>query len=769
MKKLILLVLVCMFLISFASAATRFYNGGDSTSASVNSLGGQNFTAYNFTSNYTGAITTVQAYLIQGVATANHDRSVGIFTGVDEPTTQIGGWSEEVVLDGVNGKYINWSWNGGNPSLTSGTNYWLVFNLTTPTVSGYLRFGETGGEPNVYFVSPDDWGNWQPFAGNVQSMNIKLWSSSVTLDFPENAAIRVTTPVLFNSTYDSGDASKNATLYLWNSTGLISKTVNTTFTADNNRSTFSVTPGFASNIWNVYWCGENATGTTCTFAASNRTLTYGYNITGDVYSATSLTGTSEKYSSAVTFASAYTPSIAWFSYNGTNTLGSITSLGSNQYTFNITKDTPGTAGNYAHNWIITVTDGVDTFGFNTTTRTQTVGNILVDDCGTYKSVLFNFTNYDEDSRTILKYPYYNNSINLAIKIGNPSLTIYSSYAFNKSNINSAAVCANESLSNYYGVDLTVQYSSTDHVTEYFNIQNYTYNQFNRNITLYDLLTTSSQEFLLNIKDENYIPLQDALVEIQRYYVQTGGFDIVEIPKTDTLGKTIAHLVSNSATYNIYLWRGGQLLGAFTNVQAYCDSGSTDCQINLNVQGSNVVVDNFISDEGIYYVTAYNDTTRTFSITYTGTDSTITKTVSLTGVLNSAYLNQTVCTGSLTAYAGTVNCAVPSTYQNNTVWFTGYSDGTELFTTPVYVGYASKSSILFKGRTIFAALLFVPLFALIMIGSPAMALIGMLLGVVASIGLDLVDGLSFFGVGSAFVWLVIGTLIIIFKISRSQNG
>ena len=76
----------------------------------------------------------------------------------------------------------------------------------------------------------------------------------------------------------------------------------------------------------------------------------------------------------------------------------------------------------------------------------------------------------------------------------------------------------------------------------------------QNITLFDLNLSDSTEFQLTFTGDDYLPLEDALIFIDRQYIAENTFKTVELPLTDSNGQTILHLVRNEVIYNI---RGSQ--------------------------------------------------------------------------------------------------------------------------------------------------------------------------------------------------------------------
>lgn len=465
----------------------------------------------------------------------------------------------------------------------------------------------------------------------------------------------------------------------------------------------------------------------------------------------------------------YSSATATLYYNTTGYSSTKIGSGSNvRYTNTLTTPSVSANGNISFYWTLQMYNGTGFEYYNTSTYNQTIINLALDDCTTGTVKLFNFTLYDEDNLTRLTNISYNNSFQSEVYINNVL-----SYNTSKTKWNEFRICANTNITGNNSLDLTLRYdadgSSTTYVEEYYNIQDFDLNAYttNNNISLYDLLATRSEECLFNVKDRFYLALSNALIQIDRQYLSDGSFKTVEIPKTDSLGQSIGHLVLNDEIYTIYVKKNGEILATYQNVRAIKPTGS-DCIINLNVQGTSINPDDFINEGDISYFRSYNPSTRTYSVTYIIPSAT-SRTVNLTGWLYNAYQNESICSQSLTATSGTLNCIVPSAYENSTVLITFYDYGSEVYTESFVVNY-ERSGTLGKFRYILAAFL-LPMFALMGISSPLLALVLFVIGFIIAISVFLIDTEGLLGTGSILVWVIIGAGILAWRINKGgqKNG
>lgn len=418
-------------------------------------------------------------------------------------------------------------------------------------------------------------------------------------------------------------------------------------------------------------------------------------------------------------------------------------------------------------WTISLNGASNTEYYNSTAYNQTILNLIYGTCNATNTIrIFNFTTYGEDNRNQLITPNYNNTYAIDMKIGSQDLSSYLQYSTNTSG-NSFAICSNISLIGSLRVDYTLLYGSTSHVSEYYNVQNYSLTNLtlSQNISLYPLLTTSSQEFLIKLKDSNYIPLQNSVIEIYRTYVDIGTTKLVEAPLSDSLGQTIGHFVTNDVLYDIYIKKDGQLIGSFNDVQVYCNVALTDCILNLNLYSSATSPTSFLDYLGISYLPTYNQTTRKYSLSFTSVDSS-DKTIEIYGFDKDSNL---VCSNTITGTSGNALCDMSSLTKNQTILINAYVDDELLFSDFVSVSYSIRATM---GNIRYILVAFIiPFLVMFALSSGAIAIIIYMIGLIFAVGIFALDTQSVIGAGSFIVWLVVAGIILIIKIMRGgvKNG
>ena len=119
---------------------------------------------------------------------------------------------------------------------------------------------------------------------SYESITFGQTSVTVNLLSPANTSLFSTATLNFSSNCSAVAYNfTNATIFVWNTTGIFNKTYNGTIRGEYNQTNWTI-QGFSmgSYYWNVYACADNETGTLCNWGG-NRSLDIGANITGESY------------------------------------------------------------------------------------------------------------------------------------------------------------------------------------------------------------------------------------------------------------------------------------------------------------------------------------------------------------------------------------------------------------------------------------------------------------------------------------------------------
>jgi hypothetical protein len=481
------------------------------------------------------------------------------------------------------------------------------------------------------------------------------------------------------------------------------------------------------------------------------------------YNAVVFEGSSNDFTANVTTGGSYSISQADFIYNHTIYAGTITPSGSNYIlskTGVIAPSVTATA-NKTFIWQITLNDGSI---FNLTSHNQTVIPVSIADCGTLTKMIYNFTILDERDQDLI---YDGVVIETAANLYSydQSTLIYS---YSNTSVNSSLrLCITKEIgSSNYSLDVITRYTADTHANEYYNIVNATITNStaSQTIILYDLNNSQNTDFQLTFTGYDFLPVENALVYVNRQYIPENTFKTVELPKTDSNGQTILHLVRNERIYNFIIVKDGIVLVTFNNIMAFCEDYTIgNCKINLNAFTTGKEIFNYDKDigllhSGVTYINATKTVTFAF-VTYDGT----TKNVLMEVSRNDIFGNKTLCNDSLITSSGTLSCSLPSGIEDSLVIVKIYVAGKEVLTDYIQIAYEGFG----KGGN-FLFLIFILAFILMFGKSKNTFLIGIVLGFVTSIGLGLIKG-KIIGYGSAGIWLIVIVIIALWKLNKNKEN
>ena len=451
-------------------------------------------------------------------------------------------------------------------------------------------------------------------------------------------------------------------------------------------------------------------------------------------------------------------------YNGTSYDGDLSEYEDDKYLLEITIDTPSVseATNFSFYWNITYADNSTQ---QLTTKNQTIIIFGLDNCAVNPYTLFNFTVVDEDSQEFLNGVTDNVTGRLDLSLYNLNTgTLIINYSYLYNNTNPFAVCISNELANStYRLEGVVEYTANDKFIEFYNFNNYTVNNaaLNRNITLYNLNESRGQEFKITYKGQDFIPMTDITVQIQRKYIDEGVYKTVEIPRIGSSGYTIAHLIPNDIIYNFIFIEDGQVIDMFEESVANCQNPTiTECVITLNALISGSDLSSLIGDDEFSSTLTYNKDTRRVSSTFliaSGDSGNTTLNVQLFDNFG----NTSVCSSSLIASGGTLGCVVPGAFGNSTVYAYVTYDGEKR--REGFISQNQDPKDQYGGVLIFASIILLMfMFGMMISDSPMIAGIFLILGSLLLVGLNLVYSTSLFGAGATVLWFIVAVIIVMIK-------
>ncbi len=457
---------------------------------------------------------------------------------------------------------------------------------------------------------------------------------------------------------------------------------------------------------------------------------------------------------------------AYINYNNTYYLGTIENIAGNNFSIYRDLSIPLVTEitNRTFWWNITLDSNINGLSSK---NNQSVLELSIDGCGTNTDVFYNFTIRDEKNQTIINESIHNTFSRINIQIYPLTLSILIAEYNSSFTTNPFAVCLNNNFSTgeSYRFDLQVQYAADLFSSELYHVQNETINltSFPTEISLYDLILTDAQVFKIIFRDSSFLPVENALIKIYRKYIDEGIFRIVEIPKTDERGETVASFVVNDVIYNIVVEKFGVILETFNNVITSCQTPAiTTCEIDLNAFADSVTLPDFLEEGDFQFTLDHNKTSNVvisvFSIP-SGTVSTIRLEVIREDVLGTA-----VCSDTILASSGTLSCIIPNSFGNSSVRASLYQDDVLKAWGDLSVR-SSPRTIYGTSVVILALFVFLTLLGAGVSDNPIYTIIFFMVGVILLFAMNLVASNGFIGATATILFLIIAIIIVIIKGSR----
>ncbi len=483
------------------------------------------------------------------------------------------------------------------------------------------------------------------------------------------------------------------------------------------------------------------------------------------YNNETIEGSAEDFSAVIRLGPGETISAVALVYNNSATAGVSSTIGDN-----ITITLEGfiipqvtTETNITFYWSVILTGGEI---INLTSQNQTVKNMAVDNCSAFTNQILNISMVDEEKQT----PLSNTTLEVAINLLSTDRTqtvVSLSGSFDDEN--PVGICLSENITNetMYSLDAILKYTAAGYAIEYYNIVDFSLNNDTKtlSITLYNLNASDSTDFQLTFNGEDFLPVEGALVFVERQYIAENTFKTVELPKTDSNGQTILHLVRNDIIYNIRIVKEGESLANFLNIIAFCqDFTIGDCTLPLNAQSNTTGIFNYDDEIGILYDSppTYNATTNIVSFDFTSTSG-ATKIVKMNVERRDIFGNNSICDNTIVSTSGTVFCNIGVNLSDTTLFTTITIDGEKWIADTTQIDKTNFGSIGFVMWFILSIALL-----LMFAESKNGVMLSVAISYIGAVTLGLATG-TITGVGSAGIWMLVITSIGIWKINKNRSS
>lgn len=649
-------------------------------------------------------------------------------------------------------------------------------SLFVDAVLNVFDTSQINGTYNFHLNITQGLHNWSVYAYDNDSNPSQSLTRYFTIDYAL-PIINISFPINGYTNYISySNVNSFNTSILWTVSDILgnldtcfltnlSSGLNITGTCNNLNITFYNLP-YGTYIFKTY---VNDTAGNYNSLFSQATYKYKLFEINQSYNNPVLENTPQDYYASIYLDSSLNINSVYFTYNGTNYSAGYSNIGNYTKLREIGFYSPNVNGN-SNSTITWWVNLNDSSSINLSTQLQQVNNLIYSPVcnSTYPYYLFNFTLQDEKTQA---------NINGTIETDIRFKSLNGSNLFNwTSNIlnTSTFLCSSLPISsgNNYIVNGTVKYYASNEnysaMVEYYNFLNYSYNNntYYTNISLYDINVTEGTEFQLTFKDSTFRAREDILIYVYRQYIPEGTFKIVELPKTDSNGQTVLHLVRNDVLYNlIAVDSNGNVLGTLNNVIAFCNDFTIgDCKINF--QGTTIETDleNFIKDLGLTYTLSFNPTTNIISFVFSSTTTEI-KNMRLEVISSAVVTNRTICDTSLSGITGTITCDVSLIVNSSSsVNAKIYLNNDEIINESMSLDNSNWNvpGILFFG------FLLILIIGIMFMESKEGLVIAVIIGFIVLVGLGIAKG-KVIGFTSGILWLIIVGIIILVKLNKENKG
>lgn len=451
-------------------------------------------------------------------------------------------------------------------------------------------------------------------------------------------------------------------------------------------------------------------------------------------------------------------SSAFMNYNNTNHTSTILSLGDSRRlsnTINVPSVSEDT--NFTFNFLIDLGSEI----ISSLSSKQQVSTINMTNCSGGGTVILNMSLFDERLKT---------SINGDIEINAQALDKnslnnagFSNLIYNDVPSGSVCITLTEALDNLY-LDAEIKYSSDNYEPELYYIQRADLSNYPINLSLFDLLTNESTEFLVTYQDNDLILVSEAIIQLQRKYVSEDLYEVVEAPLTSDSGTAVIHVDLDTNIYRATIVKDGETLDFFDNIVFHCESElSGQCTQELLgiIDPQNDVSIESLTDFS-YLISQNNDTiTTAFSIP-SGVPQIVNVLLTQVDQFNNTFLcNQTVFSS-----AGAIGCDITPTIGDS---FLNLKIKREnLLQAEKDYLVQEDASLQFLGNNYF--ILFILMLSVVgmAFSSPEWIVINGVITMVLAGGLYLAQGVDFVvGLGN-LIWLIIGAVILIYKMAHQED-
>lgn len=468
------------------------------------------------------------------------------------------------------------------------------------------------------------------------------------------------------------------------------------------------------------------------------------------YTANTYSDSSEIFSINISYDSSYSGLTAYLVYNNTIYNGSIQVIDGNTI-INSTVSIPIVTSsiNKSFYWNISLTNSSGVNYFTSNTYNQTVNPILIGICNFSSELNISFINFTTRSAES-PYSLINSTFKGHFTINGATTNLNYSYEDTNQNASEYSICISPAYRNYT-ISSTIQYSSTGYSTNYYYLNYANVTNVTQNVNLSLLNSSKATLTELFARDTAQKGIEGIYFTIQAYDIGTDTYRTVAMARSGYNGKDITYLNWYDTLYKIILVQDGEVIQSTTPFKISATPVSFDI-----IPSNTYPYDKF---DSIEYSLTFNNVTNNFVLTFTDTTGLVSSgclKVVKQGTVNTT----TICNTCETSSSATIYCNIAA-YGNGTYIGSFYATGSFAPIDSLITVIGFSNSIydnLGNLDASFYAFLFAGIVVALFLITPAMGIVGALLGMIgaAALGFQPLDQAIYIGiviVGGIIIWIL----------------
>lgn len=568
--------------------------------------------------------------------------------------------------------------------------------------------------------------------------------SNITLVSPTNDSTKIKDVEFKIFTSYPGTTLVNITLYIdgiRNETKLISGSSNETY--------FNKTLTRGKHNWTAKACNDASS---C-LSHSNFTLTIGdLQVNSETYSSTSRETSEETFKINITYISSLWNSItAKLNYASINYTGTQSGTGDTiEFSANVSIGAiTGSEQINPFHWIFSLTNSTSTEVIESTKHNQTVSAITFKICNSTDTPFIRFITKNATN----PFPSINATFKSAwnIRDATGSSVLINRSHEDTSELNSSWEFCLVPSDKDYTISVDIEVDAANSAKNFHFITNATYSNQTTNVTLYLLDDSKATLTVLKVVDDSRQPVEGVYISTQFYDVGTDTFYNVGMSKTSFSGEDLVYLNWYDSLYKFVLVKDGTT-----------QLSTSPYKISSTPQTFEITTDTlfeFDKFDDFEYSLYFNNVTGNFVLTFVKPSGEVEA-----GCLRVIKRNRTadyeICNICETSNSATLYCNI-NDWGNGTFFATFYATGSLKFITVLEYFKGVRSEVYDLLGDIDGTALAIILAGVVMaffLISPTLGIIGILLGVGASValGFQVIDTTTFLSIaliGGIIIWII----------------